>query len=103
MEQPLQATHESVAGSHSSVAAQVELPAAQLSAPSSQLSAPLQATPSSQLRAVPLMHARALQVSSTVQNEPSSQIAPSFGLQPARLCDGRQISQPLSGFSVPAA
>ncbi len=55
----------------------VSSPGWQRSLPSSQLSTPVQATPSSQLRGVPL-HVPPEQMSLTVQNRSSSQSAPSL-------------------------
>lgn len=84
-----------------SVAAHVDVPAAHESAVSSQVSVPLHATPSEQMRAVPLQ-APARQVSPSVQNAPSSQRAPALSLQEVRDEATVQTWQAFVGFTCPA-
>jgi len=72
-------THALLATSQTCVDVHVVVPALQRSFASSQLSVPLQLTPSPHVRGVPA-HARAVHTSESVQNMPSSQLAPSLAL-----------------------
>ena len=92
-------THELSVGSHVWPAAHVGVPGSHRSALSSQLSAPLQLTPSSHTPTVPAQTAAALQVSLPVQNAPSLQLAPVFGLHTVGALV-RQIWHPLLGFGL---
>ena len=84
-------THASIAGSQSSPPAHVELPARHAFVVSSQTSLPLHAMPSEQLRALPPQLAPA-HTSLSVQNSPSSQLAPAFALHALRVVATAQTS-----------
>jgi hypothetical protein len=64
------------------------------------VSVPVQATPSLQLRAVPVQTAAALHVSMAVQKRPSSQEAPVFGLNAVAERAGSQTWHGLLGLVV---
>jgi len=78
----------------------VEVPAAHAWVDSLHVSAPLHAIPSSQLRGVPV-HALEWHVSPLVQNIPSSQLAPSFGLNAVRERAVSHTSHAFDGFGIP--
>ena len=59
--------------------------------------------PSLQTRGAPMQAADVSHASFAVQNEPSSQLAPSFELQTADPRVGSQIWQRLAAFVAPAA
>ena len=102
MTQPLHVvTHASVAGSQSVPPPQVAAPAVQASAASSHVSAPLQEMPSEHTRAAP-PQVVPVQTSPSVQNRPSSQLAPSLLDQPAADVAGSQTSHWFAGLRCPA-
>ena len=83
--------------------AQVLAPGAQLSVASSHVSVPLHATASAQkFRAALPAQTPPEQTSPVVQNAPSSQLAPSFGLHALREVPTAQTSHGLIGFTCPA-
>ena len=69
----------------------VELPARHAFVVSSQVSLPLHAIPSVQRRATP-PHVVPVHTSPSVQNSPSSQLAPAFALHPLRDVAAAQTS-----------
>ena len=81
----------------------VVVPGAQRAPAASHVSTPLHATPSEQLRAVPLQVAAAVQVSFTTQNEPVLQLIPVRGVHAVVEAAVLHVWHWLAGLVVPAA
>lgn len=94
-------THALLATSQTWLALHVVVPATQRSRASSQVSTPLHATPSPHVRGEPA-HARAEHTSLSVQNIPSSQLAPSFALHAVRVVVARHTSHEFVGLTWPS-
>ena len=95
-------TQLSVSGAQNVPGAHVVSDATHALLTSSHVSMPSHETPLSQLRAVP-RHALARQLSPTVQNSPSSQLAPSYALQLLAERAIAQSSHSLPGLRSPSA
>jgi hypothetical protein len=82
---------------------QVVVPAAQRAPAASHVSTPLHATPSEQLRAVPLHVAAAVHVSFTTQNDPVLHDMPVRAVHAVVELDVLHVWHGFAGFVVPAA